>query len=462
VNVLPGHRDEVLSVAFLPGDDVLVSGGGKRDRTIRLWSVPDGTPEGVFRVNDDGARVRVSPDGSLVTLRTDRLELRRASDGQIFHTVTTFRGRLYNVVVSPNGTMLAAASEDNVVHIVRVADGRILRTVGHGIWGHVYDVDFSPDNALLTTAHRDRQVRVWRVADGQLLHGLEGHGDAVRTVDFSPDGLNVASGGYDETIRIWRVSDGELVRTIVDDFGFLSLRYSPDGELIATSSLQEDLVKVWRVSDGKIVHVLGGHTAYIKRLAFAPNSSVLATASDDGTIRLWDVTNGSHIRTLEGHDSGVTEVAFSRGGEFLASGDKNGTTRVWRVSDGENLKTYPAIFNLSPLGLAFAPVGGMLVNAREDGALIVARDPFGEDPIPCDAVQFLKSSCRRGKLKIKLQLTGDEHNGRRITLDVNSEAVEARIRGSRAKKKLCNRTGEQNIALLDPPGCDVSETARCR
>jgi len=55
-------------------------------------------------------------------------------------------------------------------------------------------VAFSPDGALLASASDDFTIKLWRVADGALLRTLTGHQEDVQSVAFSPDGTQLYSG----------------------------------------------------------------------------------------------------------------------------------------------------------------------------------------------------------------------------------------------------------------------------
>jgi WD40 repeat protein len=54
-------------------------------------------------------------------------------------------------------------------------------------------VAFTPDGRLLASASDDRTVRVWNAASGQQLRALQGHTGGVTSVAFSPDSKRLAS-----------------------------------------------------------------------------------------------------------------------------------------------------------------------------------------------------------------------------------------------------------------------------
>jgi WD40 repeat protein len=71
----------------------------------------------------------------------------------------------------------------------------------------VNDVEYSPDGSLLASASNDTGIGIWRAADGVLLQMLHEHRLQATAIAFSPDGLNLVTGSQEGEIHIWNVED---------------------------------------------------------------------------------------------------------------------------------------------------------------------------------------------------------------------------------------------------------------
>ncbi len=281
-------------------------------------------------------------------------------------SIATWEGHwdgINQVRFSPDGNLLATATDEDLVRVWRVSDGTpILALEGHR--DDVTSAVFAPDGRTLVSGSDDETVRVWLVENGSLVRTLEGHEDDVTSVAFSRDGLLIASGSNDNTVRVWRAQDGMVLDVLGIEDDVTSLDFSPDGQALAIGS-NDNTVRVWRVGGVPSFQSLEGHSGDVTDVAFSPDGQVLASSSVDGTVRLWGVNGGAPLAVLRNHRDGATGVAFSPDGQVLASSANDSTVRLWRVSDGASLRVLEG-FRDDATGVAFSPDGTTLAAGSDD------------------------------------------------------------------------------------------------
>jgi len=350
-----GHSSTVTDVAFSPDGALMAS--GSFDKTVKLWSVADGTLLGVLSGHTAEVKsVAFSPDGSLLaSAGYDRtVKLWRVTDGALVATLTGHDDAVRSVAFSPDGSLVASGSQDRNVNVWRVADGSLARSLG-GNANWVMSVAFSPDGSSIVSGGADRSVTQWRVSDGKIVRRFTGHSDWVMSVAFSPNGKQITSAGLDLSVKIWDANGGALLRNLTDfSNGVNWVGYSPDGSSLITADWSL-AIKVWNQVDGSLARSFV-EDALVSAVRFSPDGSTFGYALADGGVVLaansggaplppvaLDVVAGTDKASYSNREKAAILVSVTDGSAAIAGASVNttvtsskGVKTVLKGTTGEN------------------------------------------------------------------------------------------------------------------------------
>ena len=262
------------------------------------------------------------------------------------------RGGSSHVVVSPDGSLIAVASNVGVWLYSAYTDA-FLSLFSSEHRRIPSRIAFSPDNAQIAIGYRDGRVILWNVFIENVEADLPTflHRGSVTSVTFSPDGKLLAVGSSDKSATLWDVADEVPRFTFEHEDIVRVVLFSPDGRHLATGS-QDATTKLWEVETGQqfrsFAHpdylrpltFLSGHTEIyneggIRCIAFSPDGKFLATGGlyQDRAVKLWDIERGEQrwSRTFE---ESAKSITFSPDGRSIATYFTADVVHLLRIKDG--------------------------------------------------------------------------------------------------------------------------------
>lgn len=255
--VLRGHSDRILSVAFSPNGQMLASGSA--DRTIRLWN---------------------------------------PHTGKSLKTLQGHRSWVWGIAISPDNKFLASGSYDHTVKVWDLESGECSQTLqGHP--SSVLAVRFSPDGKTLFSSGYDKIVKHWKLETGECLNTWEADSsNRVWTMALSSNSQHLATGGDDNYIKLWDIETGSCLRILSGhSHPVVSLVFTPNGDRLISGS-SDRTIKIWDIFSGTCIETLQGHSHWVASLALSQDARTLISGSWDETIRCWDIGTGKCLQTL--------------------------------------------------------------------------------------------------------------------------------------------------------------------
>jgi WD40 repeat protein/tetratricopeptide (TPR) repeat protein len=342
LNIMKGHIDSVMDVAFDAGGKIIAS--GSKDGTVKLWSL-DGSLVNTFEGNWNFLYCCAwSPEGNIIATGSneDIIGLWETT-GALYKSITPDSEYVGALDYNPDGTILASGSGDGTIRLWD-REGRLLTSFKAHEYG-LADMKISPDGRMILSCSFDNTVCLWDM-EGTCLKNFDKFESSAEAIGFTPDSKSFAIGLKQEIVFYGldgsekkRIQYQDAIETLKRPFDYIrSIAFSPDGRYIAATADDtfgngNHAVKVFD-TDGRLIHDFRGHTNGINRLAFCPNSRYVASGSLDTTVRLWDVETGE-AKVLEGHHDKIEDIDFSPDGRFLVSTGYDATIRIWNVETGE-------------------------------------------------------------------------------------------------------------------------------
>jgi WD40 repeat protein len=400
--------NETFFIGFSPASDRLVAGGVyepmQGDETVRVWSVPDGSPVRTIQFDTWAYLFFPIAGDRLVTMDTD------ADPGAPLATYTgdylfqswpleggepTTLGRLsaeggrgmtdtflgYALDVDPGATRLAYA-QDNELYVIPFEEmgstpPRLLARHEHPIrW-----VTFHPDGNRLAFAAANGEIQILSLTEEgapplRVLHGTE---DPALIV-FDRRGSQLACITYGRAaVEVWDLEGPPdahpLVVGRVGQPWYAS--FHPNGRWIATINAGQPAIWPLGGPQPRIFR----HTAGLNKPVFAPDGSWIASAGAGAEVLLWPLNgdSGGQGRVLfRGPPVEIGQLAVDPQGQHLLFTAFDHRPRLLSLQDGRvrelhDAEWFSGAVAFGPRG-RLAAVGGGWQDSMPEHAVIRVWD----------------------------------------------------------------------------------------
>jgi WD40 repeat protein len=269
-----------------------------------------------------------SADGRFIATATkysNDISVWRVADGSLVWSAKAEQ-EVERVAFSPDGKILAAGAEDDLLRLFAAADGKLLRSVPHG--SGIDSLRWSRDGKLLATGEESGTVRLWQMPEAKQI-GEGKISGAINELDFTGDNKLLLVVGDKSGVRLFNTSDMSLAKTLHRGgvASTIAGRFSPDNQLVAAAG-HDGIIDVWRVADGSFVRRVNFTGRKVETLTFSPDGLHLLYAGHDPHIRVVRVSDWALVHESQPVDN-AEYVSFSRNGSFVASAHQDGLVRLW-------------------------------------------------------------------------------------------------------------------------------------
>ncbi|UCE46509.1 MAG: serine/threonine protein kinase, partial [Phycisphaerales bacterium] len=297
------------------------------------------------------------------------------------------RGRIIELVYSPDGNWLASGSQDGTIRVWDSESGQLAHVLVDPN-ARVSDLVWSVDGKSLrgTTAADPVRRSVWNIEPdrirsvGGVPTGINWHDASavswsagpqapaqmldevadslgihlpstwsarrrlITALAFSPERQVFAFGDEDGTIHTMDATSGRVRYTCPSVwFGPVqSIRFSPDGRTLAICAATGAL-SLWEADRWEPIRkfetgdISAAVTSATSAIAWAPDNRHIARADNrQRIVEILDLNSGHVQRVLSGNADKITSISWSPDGGFIATGTLDGKTHLWELgSDSE-------------------------------------------------------------------------------------------------------------------------------
>ena len=159
------------------------------------------------------------------------------------------------------------------------------------------NVVFSPDGKLIAAYSENNVVKLWNSETGKELSSFYDT-VPVAAMSFRPNGDLLCASLLDDTIKLMSHGNNEWIRILKNcAMSAECACFNPDGDRLASAG--DGIIKMWDVATGTNVMTINTHCKSVTKVAYSPDGSRLVSAFEGGGVKLWDANSGVLLQEIE-------------------------------------------------------------------------------------------------------------------------------------------------------------------
>lgn len=300
-------------------------------------------PESYPRALPITAMTFASEGQELVTSGYHELLVWKAESGELLRRISNNGQRTYGLSLSPDGTLLAAATgapgQAGEVRVFEYASGKVVATPFRG-GDNVLSVAFSPDGSRLVVGAADGRLRVVQTSDWKVTVEVTAHSDWITAVAWNEEGTQVATASRDHTAKVFDLTKGgKRIATFSGHSKTVrGVAFHPKGDQVISCG-DKGMVYRWKVSDGKKSGDLANLGGAVLRLV--KGESAYVAAAPKGLAVQFQLNDQKKVRDLRNDVASTIPIgALALHGETLAIGHFNGRVELMELKEGKALRGF--------------------------------------------------------------------------------------------------------------------------
>ncbi|KAK9474914.1 WD40-repeat-containing domain protein [Dipodascopsis tothii] len=299
---LLGHRTDPRALA-ISSDDLMIASAS--NGTLKVWNERSTNCIRTFECGYALSLAFLPGDTLLVAgTKAGAIELFDVASSALLETIEAHDGALWSLQVTPDGKGLVTASADKTVKFwtFKVVQEAVLgtdRSVPRMRLKHtrtlelsddVLSVRVSPDGKYVAASLLDNTIKVFFADTLKFFLNLYGHKLPVLAMDISHDSKLLISSSADKNIKIWGLDFGDCHRSIfAHEDSIMAVAFEP-GSHNFFSGAKDRLVKYWDGDKFENIQKLAGHRSEVWAVAVAHSGRYVVSAGHDKSIRIWTQT----------------------------------------------------------------------------------------------------------------------------------------------------------------------------